>query len=424
LVALCERTVIAGKYRLEYALAAGGMGAVWVARHLMLDEDVAVKFMSPSLLATPEARARFAREAHAAARLRSPHVVQILDYGVDDDVPYLVMELLAGEHLGERIVREGRLPLREVVWMTEQVARALMRAHRAGIVHRDLKPANIFLSRVDEEEIVKLLDFGIAKQLGAVDATQADVLVGSPQYMSPEQARGARDLDHRADLWSLAVILFRALTGAPAFEGETAIDVILQICTGPVPSALRVAPDLAPELDAFFRRALDRDPARRFGSARELADELAAIAARIDGAIERSGPRLAAASDATLRMPREAPDGDVERDVEAFLEQAFASLLSPGSSAVEQPPATVPIQRRPALRRVDPWAASGDVWAGFDGAAAWRAPPRVRGALAALIEEGFTALERGERDTARRVWTAALGLDPGNRALEANLKRL
>ena len=279
MIPLCERTVIAGKYRLQRELAAGGMGAVWVARHLGLDEDVAVKFMSPSLPEQAEARERFAREARAAARVRGPHVVSVLDHGVDGDVPYIVMELLRGEHLGERLRRMGRLTLGATATIADQVARALTRAHQAGIVHRDLKPANVFLATLDDEEIVKVLDFGIAKQQGpgVADMTHNDVLMGSPQYMSPEQARGARDIDHRADLWSFGAILFRAVTGTPAFEGASAVDVIVRICAGPPPLPSRVSPRFAPELDAFFARALDRDPARRFGSAREMADTFAAL---------------------------------------------------------------------------------------------------------------------------------------------------
>jgi serine/threonine-protein kinase len=172
LIPLCERTVIAGKYRLERELASGGMGAVWVGRHLQLDAPVAVKFMSPVLPQLADARARFAREARAAAKVRGPHVVQVLDHGVDGDVPYIVMELLEGEHLGDRLKRERRLSLRAAASIGVQVGKALGRAHKAGIVHRDLKPANIFLARLDEdEEVVKILDFGIHTRCWAPPAT-------------------------------------------------------------------------------------------------------------------------------------------------------------------------------------------------------------------------------------------------------------
>ena len=245
------------------------MGAVWSARHLALDAPVALKFMSPQIAGSGSARARFAREARAVARLRGPHVVQVLDHGVDRDIPYIVMELLEGEHLGDRLRRERRLSLPVAAAIAAQAACALGRAHRAGIVHRDLKPANIFLGREGDETTVTLLDFGIHKVMipEAAEATGSEVLMGSPQYMSPEQARGSRGVDHRADLWSLGAILYRAVTGVPAFDGVSAVDVIVQICTGAVPVASRAAPDLPPDLDAFFVRAMARDPDERFATA-------------------------------------------------------------------------------------------------------------------------------------------------------------
>jgi serine/threonine protein kinase len=421
LIPLCEATVIAGKYRLERELASGGMGAVWVARHLALDELVALKFMSGSLPEPADARARFAREAKVAARLRGPHVVEVLDYGVDGDLPYLVMELLQGEHLGERLRREQRLPLPVVASITAQVARALTRAHLAAIVHRDLKPANLFLADVDGEEVVKLLDFGIAKALSApaIDATQGDVLMGSPQYMAPEQARASKAVDHRADLWSLGAILFRALTGLPAFEGSSAVDVIVQICTSPTPLPSRVAPHLPIELDAFFLRALDRDPARRFSSAREMAEELEAIAhmapseggARADSGVE---PVLDGDRVSTLVVDRRAasvsgvgPGGPrLDHDeIEAFVERALTERregLPPGPEP-RAPESTVP--NRCALLRMASQAP--------------RAP-----AVSSLADQGFDALRRGDAEGARRAWQKALTLDPSNRPLALNLRRL
>jgi serine/threonine-protein kinase len=423
LIALCERTVIAGKYRLLRELATGGMGAVWVAHHLGLDEDVAIKFMRAALPELADARARFAREARAAARLRGPHVVEVLDHGVDGDMPYLVMELLQGEHLGERLRREGRLSLRAASTIAEQVARALSRAHRAGIVHRDLKPANVFLACVDGEELVKILDFGIAKHLDAppADATHTDVLMGSPQYMSPEQARGARSVDHRADLWSLGAILFRAVTGVPAFDGRTAVDILLRVCAGPPPLPSRVAPGLPPALDGFFARALDRDPARRFASAAELVAAFAALCGGPDAVHPSevgSGLRRTEApaeSVRTLVTAAETPHPLVPsaEDVDAFLDRAFGALttLAPHGPALtprspQAMPARTPESTIPVLRRL--------------GAPA---PPR-HGSVATLIDRGFTALRRGEPDSARQAWQEALGLDPSNRTVAANLRRL
>jgi serine/threonine-protein kinase len=435
---LFEATVIAGKYCLERELASGGMGAVWVARHLALDERVAVKFMAGTLPQTAEARARFAREAQVAARLRGPNVVEVLDCGVDGDLPYLVMELLQGEHLGDRLRREHRLPLPAVASIAAQVARALTRAHAAAIVHRDLKPANLFLARVDGEEVVKVLDFGIAKALSgpAIEATNGDVLLGSPQYMAPEQARASRGIDHRADLWSLAAILFRALTGLPAFEGTSAVDVIVQICTGPTPVPSRVAPELPPELDAFFLRALDRDPARRFASAREMAEALGNIARSAEGrppadsGVERVR-RLASVS--TLVMNRRTGSSGADpggprlgRDeIEAFVEQALAERrdglqrrpLDEACGAARGPTVEGP----PA--RPEPPAPESTV--PNRRALLWRTTQAGGGpAVAHLADQGFDALRRGDTEGARQAWQQALTLDPSNRPLALNLRRL
>jgi serine/threonine-protein kinase len=284
--------VIAGKFRLERVIGRGGMGAVWAARHLQLDMPVALKFID----AEPgterdrdEALVRFEREARAAGQIRSPHVVQMLDHGVDPDRrdrPYIAMELLDGEDLGERLRREGRIPVAAAARILTQCAKALRRAHEAGIIHRDLKPGNVFLARFDDDEVVKVLDFGVAKmrRAGAIEeqlATQTGIVFGSPAYMSPEQARGARAVDHRSDLWSLAVIVFRAVTGVKPFQGSSIADLVIKLCIDPLPVATRLAPDLPPAIDRFFERAFARDPDQRFASAPEMAAAFEAVAASI-----------------------------------------------------------------------------------------------------------------------------------------------
>jgi serine/threonine-protein kinase len=358
-------SVVGGKYRLERALARGGMGSVWAGRHLGLDSPVAVKFMMPSAAEAVSSRARFAREAKAAASLRSPHVVQVLDYDATGDAPYIVMELLEGEDLGQRLHRCGRLGLPEVASIVRQLAKGLVLAHEAGIVHRDLKPGNVFLAKVGAEEVVKVLDFGVAKET-RVDATDAQttttgVVVGSPSYMSPEQARGG-DIDTRSDLWSLGVVVFQAVTGQRPFDGANLADVLVRICSDPVPRATRVLPDLPFEIDGFFDRALCRSPDGRFQDARTLADALTAIALGEDAPVSRSpgslGPRAEATgaveafaeptrptvikrmdslvATAGVTPPRSSPPGAAEISAEAPL---LSSLSATGAVSVAVRPA-------------------------------------------------------------------------------------
>jgi serine/threonine-protein kinase len=271
--------VIGGKYKLEQKLAAGGMGSVWLARHLQLQTDVAVKLLDVGPAASADAHARFEREAKALSKLRHPNIVQVHDFGLDDDMPYLVMELLRGESVDARLKRDGRMPIRTVGAMLGQVAKGLRRAHEAGFVHRDLKPGNLFIVKGDDEETFVILDFGIAKQTGVVidNSTKTGEFMGSPHYMSPEQIRDSKDIDARSDLWSLAVILFRALTGVLPFPGTTLGAVLADVVSAPIPKILEAAPDLPPELDPFFDKAFSRDRTKRFASAREMAEAFDAV---------------------------------------------------------------------------------------------------------------------------------------------------
>ncbi len=265
--------LIADKYRLLRPLAAGGMGAIWVAHQIDLDVEVAIKFHVPGPELTPRAHSRFKQEARVAAKLKSPHVVQIHDFGIDDGVPYIVMELLQGEDLSQRLEREGRASAALALEVMRQAAKGLAVAHHAGIVHRDIKPSNLFLARVGKERVVKLLDFGIAKFAepdgSRETTTSVGTVLGSPAYMSPEQARGG-ELDLRTDLWSLAAVLYRMLVGVAPFEGNNSQDVIVKICTEPLRKPSTLVPDLSAEVDAFFEKALARNPEQRFASVEAL----------------------------------------------------------------------------------------------------------------------------------------------------------
>lgn len=263
--------VIAAKYRLVRRLARGGMGSVWLARHVDLDTEVALKFLRAEQTDDDKAGARFRREARAAAALKSPNVVRVHDFGVDGGSPYIAMELLRGEDLRGLLEREGRLSLTLAKGILSQAAEGLRVAHNRGIVHRDIKPSNLFLEDTGEDIVVKLLDFGIAKGLDfdAGEVTTQGQVFGSPAYMSPEQARGG-PIDARSDVWSLGAVFFEMVTGSAPFAGTSPSDVVVKLCTEDpvVPSAVR--PDLPHSVDVFVRRALHRDATRRFQNVDEM----------------------------------------------------------------------------------------------------------------------------------------------------------
>ena len=277
-------TVILGRYRLDSILGRGGMGSVWRAEHLQLRSPVAIKLLDDAISQNSQMAARFMREAQAAALLRSPHVVQIFDFGLEDGTAFIAMELLRGESLAERVARLKRLPAEEVITFLSQVLRAIAKAHEAGIIHRDLKPDNIFIC-ADEPEFAKVLDFGVAKvtagELTAVGGgrTQPGVMIGTPYYMSPEQMQ-ARDIDARADLWSIAVIAYECIVGRRPFTGDELGELVIAICTRPVPvpSENGVVPA---GFDEWFVKATQRDRERRFASAREMADELIKLSSAV-----------------------------------------------------------------------------------------------------------------------------------------------
>jgi serine/threonine protein kinase len=278
--------IIAGKYRVVRMLGRGGMGSVWEGKHETLGTRVAIKFIDPDHAESAEARARFENEAKAAATIQSKYAIQIFDHGTTDDGrPYIVMEMLSGEPLDKRLDRLGALPLQEVARIVQQVSRGLGKAHEKGIIHRDLKPENVFLTLDSDEgaEVAKVLDFGIAKlrgdsNLAIGSGTRTGAILGTPYYMSPEQARGLKDIDHRADLWSLAVMAYRCAIGKLPFDGESVGDLLVKICTAPLPVPSRENPALPQMFDGWFAKALERDPNGRFQNANDFSESLAEIA--------------------------------------------------------------------------------------------------------------------------------------------------
>ncbi|HRH00094.1 MAG TPA: serine/threonine-protein kinase, partial [Polyangiaceae bacterium] len=307
-------TVIDGRYRLERLLGRGGMGAVYAARHLTLGELYALKFVSPGPGDRDEAHARFRREAKSAALLTSDHVAKVIDVGVhgDDDL-YIVMEHLDGTDLEILARRRGRVSVEEASTYVLQACEALAEAHAKNIVHRDIKPANLFLTTSHGEPLLKVLDFGVSKTLGA-DMTQTAAILGSPKYMSPEQMDDPRSVDGRTDVWSLGVVLYRLVSGRLPFEGDTLGRVCMAVMRDPTPSLSAAGLPLPAGFVAVVERCLEKDRDRRFATVAALADALAPYAA------------------APGRFAQSLDDGEVTRPVEPV---SAAASVPPGA-----PPAT------------------------------------------------------------------------------------
>ncbi|HYQ16347.1 MAG TPA: serine/threonine-protein kinase, partial [Polyangiaceae bacterium] len=274
--------LLAGKYRVESVLGSGGMGVVVAAVHVELGQRVALKFVLPQALENPEVASRFLREARAAVKIDSEHVARVLDVGrLESGAPYMVMEYLEGTDLSAH-AHGAELPIEEAVDFALQACAAMAVAHAAGIIHRDLKPANLFVTkRPDGSALLKVLDFGISK-MSVMDApaslTNTSAMMGSPLYMSPEQAQSARQVDGRTDIWSLGVILYELLTGVPPFPGQTLGEVLANLMTKTPqpPSALRAG--IPPGLEQAVMRALEKSLERRYANIGELSAALVEFA--------------------------------------------------------------------------------------------------------------------------------------------------
>ncbi len=271
--------VLGEKYEIVRPLASGAMGTVYEAKHVALQRRFAVKVLSINSAQQTEALARFRREAELASAIGHENIVDVVDIGeTEDGTWYIVMELLEGAELRELMYRQKILPLEEVVSIARQLGSAVDAAHARGIVHRDLKPENIFvLSRRESGVMVKVLDFGISKVKDAdVNLTRPGEVIGTPFYMSPEQARGDRTIDHRADLFALGAVYFEALTGTPPFDGDTPNAILRSILIEDTPDPQEANPDLPSAVCRVISKALSKDPDQRYQSGAELAEALAA----------------------------------------------------------------------------------------------------------------------------------------------------
>lgn len=287
---------LAGKYLVEELIKRGGMGAVYRGKHVLMDKRVAIKVLRPSLAVDDHVVARFSREAKAASRISHPHAVNVTDFGESENgVVFLVMEYLEGQTLKEHIKSHGQMSLEQVAEIVRQVAGALDVAHEQGVVHRDLKTDNIMISQTNGIEWAKVLDFGIAKiqqpeGTRDIEITAANLVIGTPQYMSPEQCSQSGPIDARSDVYSLGIITYEMLAGRVPFTGESPTVIMMKQVQDEPPSILEARPDLPADVGEILSRALAKKPEDRFQSAGELSRALLDLAAEIEVPVVAGAP--------------------------------------------------------------------------------------------------------------------------------------
>ncbi len=362
-----EGDLLAGKYRVERVLGAGGMGVVVAARHVELDQLVAIKFVREEALDNEEGVQRFLREARAAVKLKSEHVARVLDVGkLESGAPYMVMEFLEGSDLGKVLAHQGPLPLESAADWIFQACEAVAEAHAAGIVHRDLKPENLFLTRtVGGAPKVKVLDFGVSKavrgssgELSGLTRTRA--MLGSPLYMAPEQMRSSRDVDSRADIWALGVVLFQLLTDRWPFEADAMPELCLKVVSDPPHSLAALRPDVPEAMVAVVERCLAKDPAGRFANAAELASALEPF-------VQPSSRLLAERARLSVEIRSSMPSvPESPSNVTPLPVSPMSPLLESGPSGTGMPPTSAAWGSQGTGASPSPgiWRARTKVWAG------------------------------------------------------------
>ena len=386
-----EGRVVAGRYRLDRVLGRGGTGVVWLARDAAGGADVALKLASADIAAHPSARDRFLREARLCAKLVSPHIARIHDHGLTEQgEPFVVMERLTGTNLADELAIRRRLSLADTARVVSGVCGGLACAHEGGVVHRDIKPQNIFLERPAADGSighVKILDFGCAKAVdwladASADPTRTGDIVGTPCYMSPEQASGLTALDFRADLWAVGVVAFECATGVRAFEAPALGPLMAKILTGPIPVPSRAAPDadIPPRVDEWLARVLVRDPGGRPASAQALAES------------------FSAALDEREEAPK-APDGRDESAIRAHL--VVGDVASAATTAIEQLGPEILRYLHHVVREQD----------------------LVDEAFSDFCERLFRSLPRFEWRSSARTWAYALARAAAGEVLRAERRR-
>jgi serine/threonine-protein kinase len=376
---------LAGKYRVERVLGEGGMGVVVLATNVALRQRVAIKLLRSGSVVNARARARFEREARAAASLRSEHVARVLDVGtLNDGSPYMVMEYLEGCDLGDEIDKGVPRPVGELVDFILQACEAVAEAHAAGIIHRDLKPRNLFLANtVDGRTCVKVLDFGISKRIGAEDdlaLTRTTDVIGSPSYMSPEQLRASRDVDSRTDIWALGIILYELLSKKVPFQASTLTELVAVVLMDATPDVRIERPDVPDGIVAAIHKCLEKRREDRFASVAELVTALAPFGTRAATSVAARTLRIAQASSRVLDANTVSTDGALNAPEQTTSD--FSPTVSTERSAPWPVPAAPVSSARIAVpgRTGVPWDKTHD-----DTPIESRAEPARRWLVAAVL---------------------------------------
>ena len=417
--------VIAGKYRIDRMLGRGGMGIVFRAMHLQLEQHVAIKFLLPEVKNARVVQ-RFMREAQATVRLRSEHVARVIDVGaLDTGAPYIVLEYLAGADL--KSFAWEPLGIGGLIDLLLQACEALAEAHALGIVHRDIKPANLFItSSLGGVPFLKLLDFGVSKAWPTSDLTASHTTLGTPPYMAPEQMRSSRGADQRSDIWSLGVVLYEQLQGAKPFVSDMLPALILQVVNDPPPRLTAVMPA---GLDAVIYRCLEKDPDRRFQSIAELAVALAPYAqssAQVAITLQRTRTTGSRPLETSQAPGREPPGGAAvgarapTRAARTPPSPSAPSTISTSDSVFSASVTTPPRARRwPIVAMLGVLAGIGVVIGAFAGGALSDAEPTARPGSAARADTVTPGVGSSAVDSKQPPAEPALGGDGGRASASA-----